>query len=306
MEATRAAFQASISALQSELSGARERMAQSRAIANALESALSRRVFPNVEAQRQSQDRAAAYLRSLVGMGEINDLDALQAALQAVSDPSADTYATLEDYRRDFNLTSATISALEQTAGAALSADEQAVALLEQQIEDMEEQAEKELELMQAQLDALLGVSSSIQSLAGAISAFQAAQAAQNAKPANVYDFTGSDGGDGSDWQEYMRSVRSYDGGGYTGNGPRSGGLDGKGGFMAMLHPNETVTDHTKGGNAELVNEMRRMRAELAELKAINAATARSTNKSALIAEKWDEIGTPGTAEGEVVKTEAA
>jgi hypothetical protein len=39
----------------------------------------------------------------------------------------------------------------------------------------------------------------------------------------------------------------SLDGGGYTGSGARSGGLDGKGGFMAMLHPRETVIDHTKG-----------------------------------------------------------
>jgi len=43
----------------------------------------------------------------------------------------------------------------------------------------------------------------------------------------------------------------SMDGGGYTGSGPRSGGLDGKGGFLAMLHPNETVIDHTKGQSAE-------------------------------------------------------
>lgn len=40
----------------------------------------------------------------------------------------------------------------------------------------------------------------------------------------------------------------SFEGGGFTGFGSRSGGLDGKGGFMAMLHPNETVTDHTQGG----------------------------------------------------------
>ena len=26
--------------------------------------------------------------------------------------------------------------------------------------------------------------------------------------------------------------------------------MDGKGGFMAMLHPNETVIDHTKGGGS--------------------------------------------------------
>jgi hypothetical protein len=38
-----------------------------------------------------------------------------------------------------------------------------------------------------------------------------------------------------------------FDGGGYTGMGARSGGLDGKGGFMAMLHPQESVIDHTRG-----------------------------------------------------------
>jgi hypothetical protein len=42
-------------------------------------------------------------------------------------------------------------------------------------------------------------------------------------------------------------SGKSYDGGGYTGNGARSGGMDGKGGYLAMLHPRETVLDHTKG-----------------------------------------------------------
>lgn len=40
----------------------------------------------------------------------------------------------------------------------------------------------------------------------------------------------------------------SFAGGGYTGGAARTGGLDGMGGFLAMLHPQETVTDHTKGG----------------------------------------------------------
>lgn len=39
----------------------------------------------------------------------------------------------------------------------------------------------------------------------------------------------------------------TYAGGGYTGSGSRSGGLDGQGGFMAMLHPDETVVDHAAG-----------------------------------------------------------
>jgi hypothetical protein len=42
------------------------------------------------------------------------------------------------------------------------------------------------------------------------------------------------------------RSLGSFAGGGYTGNAPRSGGLDGQGGFLAMMHPRETVIDHTK------------------------------------------------------------
>jgi hypothetical protein len=41
--------------------------------------------------------------------------------------------------------------------------------------------------------------------------------------------------------------IFNFEGGGFTGYGPRSGGLDGKGGMMAMVHPNETVVDHTKG-----------------------------------------------------------
>ena len=41
---------------------------------------------------------------------------------------------------------------------------------------------------------------------------------------------------------------QSFLGGGFTGSGPRSGGVDGMGGFPAILHPNESVIDHTRGG----------------------------------------------------------
>lgn len=42
-------------------------------------------------------------------------------------------------------------------------------------------------------------------------------------------------------------SLLSFDGGGYTGNGARSGGIDGRGGFLSVLHPQESIIDHTKG-----------------------------------------------------------
>ncbi len=39
----------------------------------------------------------------------------------------------------------------------------------------------------------------------------------------------------------------SFAGGGYTGDGPRAGGLDGMGGRLALLHPRETIVDHARG-----------------------------------------------------------
>ncbi|MDH2326008.1 hypothetical protein QCN27_03915 [Cereibacter sp. SYSU M97828] len=41
-----------------------------------------------------------------------------------------------------------------------------------------------------------------------------------------------------------------YDGGGYTGNRPRTGGLDGRGGFWAVMHPQERIYDESKGQKA--------------------------------------------------------
>jgi len=40
----------------------------------------------------------------------------------------------------------------------------------------------------------------------------------------------------------------SFDGGGHTGYGARVGGLDGKGGYMAMVHPQERIIDERRGG----------------------------------------------------------
>lgn len=53
-------------------------------------------------------------------------------------------------------------------------------------------------------------------------------------------------------WSGLMGAIGlpSFSGGGFTGNAARTGGLDGKGGFLAMMHPRETVVDHTRGGGA--------------------------------------------------------
>ena len=48
---------------------------------------------------------------------------------------------------------------------------------------------------------------------------------------------------------DYMPGGSSFAGGGYTGNGPRYGGIDGQGGFPAILHPQETVIDHASSSS---------------------------------------------------------
>jgi hypothetical protein len=61
----------------------------------------------------------------------------------------------------------------------------------------------------------------------------------------------GASMGFSTNWEQYMPS---YAGGGHTGNGARSGGLDGQGGFMAMLHPRERVVDETQGSGNVVLN----------------------------------------------------
>jgi hypothetical protein len=49
-------------------------------------------------------------------------------------------------------------------------------------------------------------------------------------------------------------AVASFEGGGQTPDGNRTGGVDGHGGMLAVLHPNEKVTDLTQEDKAAAVN----------------------------------------------------
>jgi len=74
-----------------------------------------------------------------------------------------------------------------------------------------------------------------------------------------------------------LDGVPSFAGGGWTGNGARSGGWDGKGGFLSMLHPQEHVIDYSSrahvprqhsDGQSAVVAELRRLNARLARIEA--------------------------------------
>lgn len=47
------------------------------------------------------------------------------------------------------------------------------------------------------------------------------------------------------------QTVAGFEGGGITFSGVRSGGIDGRGGRMAVVHPNEKITDLEKGGGTQ-------------------------------------------------------
>lgn len=44
------------------------------------------------------------------------------------------------------------------------------------------------------------------------------------------------------------QTIAGFEGGGIIPNGPRAGGVDGRGGRMAIVHPNEKITDMRRGG----------------------------------------------------------
>lgn len=93
-----------------------------------------------------------------------------------------------------------------------------------------------------------------------------------------------------------LGNLLSFDGGGSTGGGARTGGLDGRGGFLAMLHPQESVIDHTRGqagqsvqvvinqtvGDVATVDMLRRNSQEL--VRTIQAGISRSLTRGGALA----------------------
>jgi hypothetical protein len=50
------------------------------------------------------------------------------------------------------------------------------------------------------------------------------------------------------------QTIASFEGGGMIPDGPRAGGVDGRGGRMAIVHPNEKITDMRQRGDSQPVN----------------------------------------------------
>ena len=116
------------------------------------------------------------------------------------------------------------------------------------------EQTQDVLSNLQTQLGAFKGQSKKLFALSKAaaigkaiINTYEGATKAMAAYPPPINFAMAAAAVAGGMAQVAQIRAQSFDGGGFTGAGARSGGIDGKGGFPAILHPNETVIDHTKG-----------------------------------------------------------
>lgn len=190
--------------------------------------------------------------------GGINAAEAEAAAIRSVME-------ALQEEIEMINLADAarrTHEALQQAGVDLYSEEGQAIADMVEELAALEAQQSRNAGAMQAIESSaqsafasfVTGASSAREAVGGLLSSLadMAANAAFNSLVGGLF----GGGGAGGAFSAFAgavfgsgpsASIPSLDGGGYTGNGPRSGGLDGKGGFLAMMHPQETVTDHTRG-----------------------------------------------------------
>jgi hypothetical protein len=201
-----------VEGLQEKLSLANEAVNRSRGIFNQLKSALSGRSLTSGVSQASSRrDGAMSFIRG----GDFSDEDKLSDALRVVSEPTEGLFGSFEDYARDFAKTSSAILDAKNIAEVQLTADEQQVLLLEQQIED----SEKQYQIQVDQYNALLGINVSVDSVSQAVATLKTAISsmvfAQNAATAAATASAPSSSGGGSTapTQKTITVVSSFGGG---------------------------------------------------------------------------------------------
>ncbi len=199
------AYQAQADSIRSAIGSANDSLSQMRSVASSLRSAVNGLRLESEQYAAQSRRSAQQAIRqALSGGGRVQMTAQLERALDTVSQSSEDLFGSFEDYARDYWQTYFAIESLAERAEDQLSADEQAVKALERQLDQSQRFHDAEIERLDgvleganAQLEALLGIDTSVQSVEAALAAFTAALAAaqklQNAN-SSVTSVTGLGG----------------------------------------------------------------------------------------------------------------
>lgn len=180
------AYQAQADSIRSAIGSANDSLSQMRSVASSLRSAVNGLRLESEQYAAQSRRSAQQAIRqALSGGGRVQMTDPLERALGTVSQSSEDLFGSFEDYARDYWQTYFAIEQLAERAEDQLSADELAVKALERQLDQSQRFHEAEIERLDgvleganAQLEALLGIDTSVQSVETALAAFTAALAA--------------------------------------------------------------------------------------------------------------------------------
>ena len=161
--------------IQNRIEAANENVSVSRGILSSLEGASSARTG-------MTRGVGLAYLRELRGASRITDQKMLDEALEAVADPSQGLYTNFVDYQRDFADQSNLIRELEEKAGYQLDTDEQTLLQLQEEAaaaqsryEAQIDKLDEQLAAAQNQMNALLGIDTSVKSVEAAIADLSAA-----------------------------------------------------------------------------------------------------------------------------------
>lgn len=184
IEALQSSIEGVVSGFETSLEGAEEALSRSSDIFDALSDTLNSRLSTTLTDQQFSVRRSQAFgfLSSIEDLRSV-DTERLERALDTVSEPSEDLFSNFVDYARDFKRTTSIISELTDKAGGQLSADQQMVDLLEQQldqakdsnasqIEAIRDLAEKQIEAIQNALSSQVdGIQSSSESQISALQA---------------------------------------------------------------------------------------------------------------------------------------
>jgi hypothetical protein len=325
------AYNTELNRLNTNLDAAKTVVSDLTGYVNKLRSASDRMQLQDAAYQRSQYAAAQAMLAATLVAARGGDLSALRdmdASLEILTNQGQDAYANSTDYQRDFWQTKNSILELEQLAGNQLTDAERAVALAQDQISLLKTQHDAQLAAMDAQLNALQGINTSVLSLADAIASYQAASAAAtaikavSATPAvtdpiaNLYQTILGRAPEAEGyvyWTSQMAAGAAladiaasfYDSPEYKALNSYAVGTS----FVpydmtANIHQGEIIIDRQSADvlrrygipangsadNAALVEEVRMLRTEL---RAAQYEIAKNTQKTARLMDRWDGDGMP-------------
>ena len=187
-------YQSQSDAIREAMDRASDSVSDMRSVANTLRSTVNGLRLESEQYAAQSRRTAQQTIGSaLSGSGRVQMTAQLEQALDTVSQSSEDLFGSFESYARDYWQTYFAIESLADRADDQLTTEERTLKALESQLDNVQRFHDAEIERLDgvleganAQLEALLGIDTSVQSVETALAAFTAAlSAAQQLQNAN-------------------------------------------------------------------------------------------------------------------------